>query len=136
MKSIAGLVFFWITFISANGQSYDEIQIINYNEIEHQYKSVKKIKDIKAIITAANNAELIKSFKKYRRIRQTHQVFARLRDFGLFYGVINEPFQQQINLIPLAIGFGSMGGEILTRKRTKKALEELVDDYNDLKISN
>jgi hypothetical protein len=135
MKSIASLVFFWITFISANGQSYDEIQFKNYNEIEHQYKSFKKIKDIKAIITAANDAELMNGFKKYRRLRYTHQIFARIRDFGLFYGVINESFRPRINPIPLAIGFGSMGGEILTRKRTKKALEELVDDYNSKILS-
>ena len=47
--------FFLITLITANGQSYDEIQYKNYNEIENKYKSVKKIKNKLGWISSVDN---------------------------------------------------------------------------------
>jgi hypothetical protein len=130
MKYIVCLVFVYLAFCDVKAQSYYELQYKNYNEITFQYKSIKKLKKIKSIISETKDNKLINSFKKYRRQRIGHAFFARLRDFGLIYGVTNESFKPRINPISLAVGGLGIGGELLFRKRAKKKLEKLVEDYN------
>lgn len=135
MKSTLLIIFVFIICNCVSGQYYSALEVNSNGKVFFQKNKIKKPKHLKSIIAEKNDAKLNQLFKKYRKKQQIHNLTSRIRDFGLFYGVINEEFKPTINPIPLALGLSGTAASLITRKYRNKYLNELVDYYNYLNSS-
>jgi len=127
MKPFVFLISFNLYF-TLMGQNYSELRVHPRGHLEFQGEKIK-LKKLKPIILEKNDPQLSKLFKKARRKEITQRVFGRIRDFGLFYAVVNEPFAR-VQPIPIGIGLAGLGGNLAFRKSTQKAIHEMVDYYS------
>lgn len=127
-------VFFYLLIICncALGQYQASLIVNSKGKIYFYDKKIKKTKELKSILAEKKNLELNDLFKKYRNKHLIHNLSSRIRDFGLFYSVINEEFNPTIRPIPLTIGIGGTAVSLITRKSQNKQLNELVDYFNYL----
>lgn len=132
MSKVLTICFIMSLTASLKGQYIDEMQYIKNKGVKLKEEFIKKPRHLKPIIEEKNDEELTSLFKKYRRTHFIYQTVARIRDFGMFYGVLDVYVNPRIQPIPLAIGLGGIGGAALLRLPTNNALKELVDQYNDL----
>ena len=92
--------------------------------------------DLKRLVYEQNNQELWQIFRDYQRTKFSRMTIARLRDFGLFFGVMDVAPPYSIQPVPLGVGIVSAGGVLLLRKPTKRRLRSFVDAYNDTALVN
>lgn len=129
MKKFMLLLILFLPYFSLYGQSYFEMEMDAKGHIIYRGKKMK-LKHLKPLIYEKQDTHLNSLYKKARNKNLMVGVLGRIRDFGLFYAVINEPFNPIVQPIPLAIGLGGLAGNIKYKKTAKRAIAEMVDYFN------